>query len=110
MKFTAMSQPLSPKILLTASVEEKISVILKIEGHASWITLDGSKMEEPSEKAMDTPIADFIANGIALNEEPDETTELPGDDIWGGGIEIGGGVFPIPQKKSRKCLKQNSLN
>ncbi|WP_346698428.1 hypothetical protein [Catenibacillus scindens] len=89
--------------------EEKISVILKIEGHASWITLDGSKMEEPSEKAMDTPIADFIANGIALNEEPDETTELPGDDIWGGGIEIGGGGISYTAEEIQEMLKAKQL-
>ena len=64
--------------------EEKITVVLKIEGHASWITLDGSKLEEPSEKAIDTPLNEFIANGIALNEESDE----PGGD---GGIDIGDG-------------------
>ena len=62
---------------------EKITVVLKIEGHASWITLDGTLLEEPSEKALDTPLNEFIANGIALNEESDET--------GGGGIDIGGG-------------------
>lgn len=64
--------------------DEKITVVLKIEGHASWITLDGSLLEEPSEKAIDTPLNEFIANGIALNEEIDETG-------GGGGIDIGGG-------------------
>ena len=96
--------------------DEKISVILKIEGHASWITLDGSKMEEPSDKAVDTPIADFIANGIALNEESDESTEIPGDDIWGGGIDIGGGggisytADEIQEMLKAKQLELSRLN
>ena len=46
--------------------EEKITVVLKIEGHASWITVDGSELDEPSEKAIDTPLNEFIANGIML--------------------------------------------
>lgn len=71
--------------------EEKMTVILKIKD-SSWITLDGSKMEAPSDKAIDTPIAEFIANGIALNEEQESTSD---DIIDGGGdfggIDIGGG-------------------
>ena len=60
-----------------------MTVILKIKD-SSWITLDGSKMEAPSDKAIDTPIAEFIANGIALNEEQESTS----DDIIGGGDSV----------------------
>lgn len=70
---------------------EKKTVILKIKD-SSWITLDGSKLEEPSENAIDTPIEEFIANGIALNEKQESTDEIiDGGDDWGGGIDIGGG-------------------
>lgn len=77
--------------------EEKITVVLKIEGHASWITLDGSMLEEPSEKAIDTPLNEFIANGIALNEEIDESGGGGDIDIGGGGG--GGGYTPDDIKK-----------
>ena len=71
--------------------EENKTVILKIKD-SSWITLDGGKMEAPSDKAIDTPIAEFIANGLALNEEQESTDDMGGDDMWGGGIDIGGGI------------------
>ncbi len=99
--------------------EEGIAVILKIDGHASWITLDGSKLDEPSENAIDTPIGEFIANGIALNEAPEEGSDLPGDigdgDIGdgdlGGGIDIGGGPsYTADEIKDMLTEKQLELS
>ena len=95
--------------------ENKMTVILKIEGHASWITLDGSKMEAPSENAIDTPIADFIANGIALNEKPEEGSDISGGDWgdgnWGGGIDIGGGPsYTAEEIKDMLTAKQLELS
>lgn len=92
--------------------EEGIAVILKIDGHASWITLDGSKLEEPSENAIDTPIGEFIANGIALNEAPEEGSDLPGDwggGDWGGGIDIGGGGPSYTADEIKDMLTQKQL-
>ena len=85
--------------------EEKKTVILKIKD-SSWITLDGAKLEEPSEKAIDTPIAEFIANGIALNEEQDETG---GNNGGGGGIDIGGGGISYTAEEIKKMLSDKQL-
>ena len=91
--------------------ENKMTVILKIEGHASWITLDGSKMEAPSESAIDTPIADFIANGIALNEKRKKAPTLAavtGATETGEAVLILAAAHPTLQKKSRICSPQSS--
>lgn len=87
--------------------DEKITVVLKIEGHASWITLDGSLLEEPSEKAIDTPLNEFIANGIALNEESDEPG---GGDFNGGGNGGGGGGYTADDIKKMLGDKQLELS